>query len=195
MMLNFTRKNDFNEQSYVALSRVRNIEFVTFESSFSHDRFSSQFTQHTLNRIRDDLTRQELLTSNVEAILEIANLSSSSFISVASSVFDSIACSQTSSLKEIISILINDDEDFDSLISNDLIDVAINDVVAKYSASRISQLVEIEIDVIQTFFDYIRNKNVIALSLDRYFLFRRLEERLIHSTMHIRLEIEFDVDL
>ncbi len=194
MMLNSTRKNDFSEQSYVALNRVRNIEFVTFESSFSSDRFSFQSTQHTLNWIRDDLTRQELLTSNVETILEIANLSSSSFISVASSVFDSIACNQTSFLKEIISILINDDENFNSLVSSDLIDVAINDVVAKYSASRISQLIEIEIDVIQTFFDYIRNKNVIALNLDRYFLFRRLEERLIHSTMHIKLEIEFDVD-
>jgi ATP-dependent DNA helicase PIF1 len=44
MMLNFTRKNDFNEQNYVVLNRVRNIEFVTFESSFSHDRFSSQLT-------------------------------------------------------------------------------------------------------------------------------------------------------
>jgi hypothetical protein len=165
----------------------RNIEFVTFESSFSHDRFSSQLTQHTLNRIRDDLTRQELLTSNVEAILEIAN-SSSSCISVASSVFESIACSQTSSLKEIISILIDDDESFNSLVSSDLIDVAINDVVTKYFAYRTSQLIEIEIDVIQTFFDYIRDKNVIALSLDRYFLFRRLDERLIHSTMHIRLE-------
>jgi hypothetical protein len=194
MMLNFTRKNDFNKQNYVALNRIRNIEFVTFKSSFFHDRFSSQSIQHTLNRIRNDLTRQELLTNNVEVILEIANLSSSSFISVASSVFDSIACNQTSFLKKIISILINDDENFNSFVSNDLIDVAINDVVAKYSAFRIFQLIEIEIDVIQTFFDYIRNKNVIALSLDRYFLFRRLEKRLIHSTMHIKLEIEFDVD-
>jgi hypothetical protein len=193
MMLNFTRKNDFSEQNYVVLSRVRNIEFVTFESSFSHDRFSSQLTQHTLNRIRDDLTRQELLISNVETIFEIAN-SSSSCIIVASSVFESIVRNQTSSLKEIISILIDDDENFNSLVSNDLIDVAINDVVTKYFASRIFQLIEIEIDVIQTFFDYIRDKNVIALNFDRYLLFRRIDERLIHSTMHIRLEIEFDVD-
>ncbi len=102
MMLNFIRKNDFNKQNYVALNRVRNIEFVTFESSFFHDRFSSQFTQHTLNRIRDDLTRQELLTSDVEAILEIANLSSSSFINVASFVFESIACNQTISVRMMI---------------------------------------------------------------------------------------------
>jgi hypothetical protein len=43
MMLNFIWKNDFNEQNYVIFNRVRNIEFVTFESLFFHDRFSFQF--------------------------------------------------------------------------------------------------------------------------------------------------------
>ncbi len=97
-------------------------------------------------------------------------------------------------MKKIISIFIDDDENFHVFISNDLINVAINDVVTKYFAFRIFQFIEIEIDVIQTFFDYIRDKNVIALNLDWYLLFRRIDKKLKHSTMHIKLEIEFDVD-
>lgn len=57
VVLSFHRKDDSTGQSYVALSRVRSIDHVAFESGFSYDRFPSQPSVGANDRIADASNR------------------------------------------------------------------------------------------------------------------------------------------
>lgn len=57
VVLNFYRKDDSTGQSDVALSRVRSIDHVAFESGFSYDRFPSQLSVGAKDRIVDATNR------------------------------------------------------------------------------------------------------------------------------------------
>jgi hypothetical protein len=57
MILNFRRFNDCSKQNYVALSRVKSIEHVAFESRFSYDHFFKKISKTVMKRIQNVRTR------------------------------------------------------------------------------------------------------------------------------------------
>jgi hypothetical protein len=61
-MFNFRRRNNTSDQSYVALSRVRLIENVTFDQDFSYDRFSKSMTDNAIKRQLNAQMRQDVLS-------------------------------------------------------------------------------------------------------------------------------------
>ncbi len=76
MMLSFRRFDDCSRQSYVALSRVKSIEHVAFESKFSFDHFSKRISKIVMRRIQNARTKQELeIQINVLNVLENMNSS------------------------------------------------------------------------------------------------------------------------
>ena len=58
VVLDFQIKDDCSGQSYVALSRVKDIEHVVFETDFSYDRFPSKISDTVRNRLLDSKNRQ-----------------------------------------------------------------------------------------------------------------------------------------
>jgi hypothetical protein len=79
-MLSFRRTNNCYKQNYVALSRVRCIEHVTFDSIFSYDHFSKRMSKNVIRRLQDNDKKQErqikdfLLKFELEKLLELENV-------------------------------------------------------------------------------------------------------------------------
>jgi hypothetical protein len=73
-MFNFRRFNDCSKQNYVALSRVKSIEHVAFESRFFYDHFFKKISKIFMKRIQNIRTKQELeIQINVLNMLENMN--------------------------------------------------------------------------------------------------------------------------
>jgi hypothetical protein len=73
-MLSFRRRDDTSDQSYVALSRVRLIENVTFDQDFSYDRFSKSMTDNAIKRQLNAQMRQNVLSLEKTIQLKKVNL-------------------------------------------------------------------------------------------------------------------------
>lgn len=68
VVLNFKNKDFTSGLSYVALSRVRAIEYVIFETGFSRDRFPAVLTSLVKKRIAEGLARRNNVTNNQKEI-------------------------------------------------------------------------------------------------------------------------------
>jgi hypothetical protein len=73
-MLNFRRRDDISDQSYVVLSRMRLIENVTFDQDFSYDRFSKSMTNNVIKRQLNAQMRQDVLSLEKTIQLKKMNL-------------------------------------------------------------------------------------------------------------------------
>ena len=73
MILKFSRKNDTIDLSYVALSRVRSIDDVFFNSGFLYNRFSVRFLIDTMNKLNEIVKRQKLYAAQNVATSTIFN--------------------------------------------------------------------------------------------------------------------------
>ena len=73
MILKFSRKNGTTNQNYVALSRVRLIDDVFFDSEFSYDRFSVKFLVDTMNKLNEIVKKQKFCVAQNVSTLEISN--------------------------------------------------------------------------------------------------------------------------
>jgi hypothetical protein len=73
-MFSFRRRDDTSDQSYVALSRVRLIENVTFDQDFSYDRFSKSMTDNAIKRQLNAQMRQDVLSLQKTIQLKKVNL-------------------------------------------------------------------------------------------------------------------------
>jgi hypothetical protein len=70
-ILSFRRTDDCCEQNYVALSRIRCIEHVTFDSSFSYDHFSKRMSKNVIRRLQDSDKKQEKEIRNFSLKFEL----------------------------------------------------------------------------------------------------------------------------
>ena len=73
IMLTFNRKNDTTDQNYVALSRVRLIDNILFDSDFSYNRFPVKFSVDTMNRLNEIVKKQKFCAAQNVSTSAILN--------------------------------------------------------------------------------------------------------------------------
>ena len=166
MMLKFSRKNDTTDQSYVALSRVRSIDDVLFDSDFSYDRFSVNSSIDTMNRLNEIVKRQKLCaaqnaTSAISnATLELALRSFSQFD--LSSCINSIHSISSCSIHEIDDVVSSLESDHSLL--TDLTHQIIVDVVLSHKTSQLAQVFDVTSKTINLFrVRLIKEENIVRM--------------------------------
>jgi hypothetical protein len=74
MMFNFRRFDDCSRQNYIALSRIKSIEYIAFKSRFFYDHFFKKISKTVIKRIQNARTKQEFeVQINVLNVLENMN--------------------------------------------------------------------------------------------------------------------------
>jgi hypothetical protein len=165
VVLNFDWKNNFVSQSYVTLSRVREIESVAFDSSFFFNRFLVKSFETIELRIRDDLLKQDLCTIECDSLTR-------NNVDLESSIRESSA-RENASLASIILI-----DDVDTQIFVDrlelLRDLIVMKVVQRHFESLICAVSEISVNIVRKFYSTFASQNKIALTLEKYLFLQRI---------------------
>ena len=169
MMLKFSRKNDTTDQSYVALSRVRSIDDVLFDSDFSYDRFSVNPSIDTMNRLNEIVKRQKLCaaqsaTSAISnATLELTSRSSPQFdLSSCNPIHSIFSCS----IHEIDDVVSSFESDHSLL--TDLTHQIIVDVVLSYKISQFAQAFDVTSKTINLFRVRLIKEEIIVRMIDQF---------------------------
>ena len=171
MMLKFSRKNDTTDQNYVALSRVRSIDDVLFDSDFSYDRFSVNSSIDTMNRLNEIVKKQKLCaaqsaTSAISnATLKLAlrslsqlDLSSCNLSSCINSIHSISSCS-IHEIDDVVSSL-----EFDHSLLTDLTHQIIVDVVLSHKTSQLAQAFDVTSKTINLFrVKLIKEENIVRM--------------------------------
>ena len=171
MMLKFSRKNDTTDQSYVALSRVRSIDDVLFDSDFSYDRFSVNSSIDTMNKLNEIVKKQKLCAAqNATSAISNATLKLT-FRSF--SQLDLSSCNLSSCINSIHSIFfcsIHEIDDvvssleFDHFLLTDLTHQIIVDVVLNHKISQLAQVFNVISKIINFFrVRLIKEKNIVKM--------------------------------
>ncbi len=156
-ILSFRRTDDCCEQNYVALSRIRCIEHVTFDSSFSYDHFSKRMSKNVIRRLQDSDKRQEREIRDFSLKLELKQL---------------FELKQVLELKQSLELknVMNDNDIEDVLMSSAIIVVnakqnavfdsimktckilIMTEVIKMFSIDQIHDLIDVLVDIIRLFY-------------------------------------------
>ena len=151
MMLKFSRKNDTTNQNYVALSCVRSIDDVFFDSDFSYDRFFVKSSVDTMNKLNEIVKRQKLCAAQNVSTSAISNATLTFRLF---SHFDLSLCINSIFFRSInVNAILISNNIFDSSLTDFTHQICV-DVVLDY---KISQLAHV-LDVISKTINFFRVK-------------------------------------
>jgi hypothetical protein len=189
MMLNFRRSDDCSKQNYVALSRVKSIEHVAFESKFFYNHFSKKISKIVMRRIQNARTRQKLeVQTNVLNVLESINSS------------QKLECisSQWSKFIIIEDIIVQNTNVASfvqcSSIRERCLHLSLTEAIRTYLVEQINVLIDVFVDALRLFYWRLKENDAIVNVLSRYSLFHCQNDQWIHVYINFRLEMQFDVN-
>lgn len=183
VVLKFSRKDDTTGQSYVALSRVRAIENVVFDSGFSYDRFPKKPSVGAQGRMNDAANRQLVPAISDSALASCILQGASS--SVSSPCINPISLNSSPTENELRGRL------FQAELNN----VSCTDAVLKYESLSLASVLGVPITTIDRFRASLNRSEEIARIIGQYPIVRFRNGTFQHSEIVTRQHGMFDVNL